>query len=93
MLVIQLYLTLCNPVDYTLPGFSVHEILQARTLEWVAFWFFRGSSHPRDQTWVFHIAGGFFTTEPPGLEDSYYISQSSVALLALVKEGPLFKTM
>ena len=43
------------------PGSSVHGILQARTLEWVAFPFSRGSSQPRDQTHVFHIAGRFFT--------------------------------
>ena len=36
VLVAQLYLTLCNPVDYSLPGYSVHGILQARILEWVA---------------------------------------------------------
>ena len=48
--------TLCNPMDYT-----VHGILQARTLEWVAFPFSRGSSKPRDRTQVSHIAGGFFT--------------------------------
>ena len=48
--------TLCNPMDYT-----VHGILQARILEWVAFPFSRGSSQPRDQTQVSHIAGGFFT--------------------------------
>ena len=39
----------------------VHGILQARILEWVAFPFSRGSSQPRDQTQVSHIAGGFFT--------------------------------
>ena len=54
--VAQHVLTLCNPVDYT-----VHGILQARILEWVAFSFSRGSSQPRDQTQVSHIAGGFFT--------------------------------
>ena len=48
--------TLCDPMDYT-----VHGILQARILEWVAFPFSRGSSWPRDRTQVFHIAGGFFT--------------------------------
>ena len=47
--------TLCNPMDYT-----VHEILQARILAWVAFPFSRGSSQPRDRTQVFHIAGGVF---------------------------------
>ena len=86
VLVTQLCPTLCDSMDCTLPGFSVHGILQSRMLEWVAIWFSRGSSHPRDQTWVFHIAAVFFTTEPPGLEDSYYISRSSVPLLALVKD-------
>ena len=49
--------TLCNPMDYT-----VHGILQARILEWVVAPFSRGSSQPRDQTQVFHIAGRFFTS-------------------------------
>jgi len=44
-------------MDYT-----VHGILQARILEWVAFPFSRRSSHPRDQTQVSHTAGRFFTT-------------------------------
>ena len=55
--VAQSYLTLCDPIDYT-----VHEILQARKLEWVAFPFSRGSAQPRDQTQVSHIAGRFFTS-------------------------------
>ena len=42
--------------------YAVHEILQARILEWVAFPVARGSSQPRDQTQVSHIAGGFFTS-------------------------------
>ena len=41
---------------------TVHGILQARILEWVAFPFSRRSSQPRDQTQVSHIAGGFFTS-------------------------------
>ena len=45
--VAQLHLTLCDPMDYT-----VHGILQARTPEWVAFLFSRGSSQPRDQIQV-----------------------------------------
>ena len=49
--------TLCDSMDYT-----VHGILQARILEWVAFLFFRGSSHPRDRTQASHIAGRFFTS-------------------------------
>ena len=48
-------------MDYCLPGFSVHGILQTRILEWVASPFSRGSSQPRDQTQVSHIAGRFLT--------------------------------
>ena len=53
--------TLCNSMDCSTPGSSVREIFQARVLEWVAISFFRGSSQPRDQTWVSYIAGRFFT--------------------------------
>ena len=53
--------TLCGPTDYSLPGSSVHRILQARILEWVAILFSRGSSRPRDWTQVSCIAGRFFT--------------------------------
>ena len=60
-LVAQLCLTLCNPMDCSLPGSSVHGIFQARVLEWVAISFSRGSSWPRDRTWVFHIIGRHFT--------------------------------
>ena len=49
--------TLCDHVDCSLLGSSVHGILQARILEWTAISFSRGSSQPRDQTWVSHIAG------------------------------------
>jgi len=52
-------------VDCSPPGSSVHGILQARILEWVAMPSSRGSSHPRDQTASLALAGGFFTTEPP----------------------------
>ena len=52
----QLCPTLCDPLDYT-----VHGILQARLMEWVAFPFSRGSSQPRDWTQVSRIAGRFFT--------------------------------
>ena len=41
---------LCDPMDCSLPGFSVRGIFQARILEWVAILFFRGSSQPRDRT-------------------------------------------
>ena len=53
--------TLCNPMDYcSPPGSSIHGILQARILEWVAIAFSRGSSWPRDRTQVSHIAGRHF---------------------------------
>ena len=53
--------TLCNPMDCNPPGSSVHGILQARILEWVAIPFSRGFSWPRDQTPVSSIAGRFVT--------------------------------
>ena len=52
---------LCNPMDRSLPGSSVHGIFQARVLEWGAISFSRRSSQPRDRTQVFHIAGWRFT--------------------------------
>ena len=61
----QSCLTLCDPVDCSLPGSSVHGIFQARILEWVAISYSRGSSQARDQTpvcYVSCIARGFFTT-------------------------------
>ena len=52
--------TLCDPVDCDLLGFSVHGILEARILEWIAISFPRGSSQPRDQTQVSRIGGRRF---------------------------------
>ena len=49
-------------MDCSPPGSSIHEILQARILEWVAVPFSKGSSQPRDWTQVSHIAGRFFTS-------------------------------
>ena len=60
-LVTQSCLTLCPPVDYSLPGSSVHGIFQARILVWIAIPFSRGSSQPRDHTRVSCVAGLFFT--------------------------------
>ena len=68
-LVVQLYTTLYDPMYCSPPGFSVHGILQARMLEWVAIPFSKGSSRSRDQTRVSCIAGRFVTTEPPGKRD------------------------
>ena len=55
--VTQSCLTLCNPIDST-----VHGILQARILEWVAIPRYKGSSQPRDGSQLSRIAGGFFTS-------------------------------
>ena len=48
--------TLCNPLDHSPPGSSVHGILQARILGWVAMPSSRGSSWPRDRTWVSYVS-------------------------------------
>jgi len=64
--------THCEPIDYT-----VHGILQARILEWVAFPFSRGSSQPRDQTQVSHIAGGFFTSWATREAQEYWVGSLS----------------
>ena len=60
-LVAQSCLTLCDPMDCSPPGSSVHGILQAWILGWVARPSSSGSSQPRDRTQVSRIAGGFFT--------------------------------
>ena len=62
--------TLCDPLDCSLPGSSVHGIFQARILEWLAISFSRGSSWPKDRSHVPCIAGRFFTAEPPGKPNS-----------------------
>ena len=59
-LVTQLCPALCNLMYYSPPDSTVHGILQARILEWVAISFSKGSS--KDGTCVSHIAGRFFTT-------------------------------
>ena len=63
-------LTLCNSMDCSLPGSSLHGIFKARILEWVAISYSRGSSQPSDRTRLLRVyptlAGGFFTIAPPG---------------------------
>ena len=60
VLVAQACPTLCNPMDYSPPGSSVHGILQARKLKWIAMPSSRGSSQPRDWTRVSCPARRFF---------------------------------
>ena len=59
-------LTLCYAMDCSPPGSSVHGILQARILEWVAISFSRGSSQPRDRTWISALQADALSSEPPG---------------------------
>ena len=55
----------CNPIDCSLPGFSVYGIFQARILDWVAISFSRRSSQPRDWTRVSRIVGRCFPVWDP----------------------------
>ena len=75
----------CNPMDCSLPGSSVHGILQAGILEWVAFPFSRGSSWPRDQTWISYISGRFFKVWA-----TWEAHSSPLALQANCSFGPSF---
>ena len=59
--VTQSCLTLCDPMDCSLPGSSIHVIFQASILEWVAISYSRRSSRPRDLTHVSRIVGRCFT--------------------------------
>ena len=66
VLVAQSHLTLCDPMDSSPLGFSVHGILQARILGWIAVPFSRGSSPPKDWTLISFIAGKIFTVWATG---------------------------
>ena len=82
----QLCLTLCDPMNCSLPGFSFHGIFQGRILEWAAISSSRGSSRPRDQihvSCVSCVAGGFFTTEPPGKPLNYRVCLCLTLFLCL----------
>ena len=86
VLAVQLCPTLWDPMDCNLPASSVHGILQARILEWVAIPFFRGSSRPRDQTWVSCTAGRSYTAnfllKPfPGFSFPRRVNQSLLCVL------------
>ena len=70
--------TLCDSTDCSLPGYFVPGVFQARILEWVAISFSRGSSWPRDRTWVFHTAGRFFTIWAIREAIVYYVCISGI---------------
>ena len=79
-LLAQLCPTLCDPMNCSPPGSSVHGILQARILEWVAMPSSRGSSQPRDQTQVSCTGGRFFTIWATREAHHLHSSQTSVCL-------------
>ena len=81
MLVTQSCSTLCDSMDCTWPGSSVHWILQAGILEWVTIPFSRGSSRPRDWTWVSALQADPLLSEPPGKP----ISRTGVHIYLLLK--------
>ena len=66
VLVAQSCPTLCDPMDCSPPSFSVHGILQARILEWIAILFARGASQPRDRTLVSCLTGRFLPFQQQG---------------------------
>ena len=70
--------TLCDFMDCSLSGSSLHGILQARVLEWVAISFSRGSSRPRDRTWVSCIPGRCFK-----FKNNLKLSSSSSSLITI----------
>ena len=65
LLVTQSCPALCNPLDYSLPGFSNHGIFQTRILEWIAISFSRGSCRPRD--WTQGFLGAWQVKNPPAV--------------------------
>ena len=82
--------TLCNPMDCSSPGSSIHVILQAGILKWVAISPSRGSSRPRDRTQVSRIAGRrFLTSEPPGkpLHPTQAFTNPRVLLILIPLKG------
>ena len=84
--VVQLCPTLCDPVDCSLSGFSVHGILQARILEWVTISFSRGSSDPGIEPGSPSFQADALTSEPPGRRPKSSLLVSFV-FIALVYEG------
>ena len=87
--------TLCNPMDCSLLGSSIHGIFQARVLEWVAISFSRRSSWPRDRTRVSRIVGRHKPSEPPGKEGASSLSLHTQSLrkdyLSTQWEGAVYK--
>ena len=78
---LQLCLTLCDPMNYSSPGSSVQGILQAKILEWVIIPFSRRSPPPRDQTQISYVSCmGSLPLAPPGKPIHPYIYHLSLLL-------------
>ena len=73
--------TLFDPVDWSLSGSSVHGILQASILEWVAISFSRGSSQPRDRTWVSRLAGSLYCLSHQGSQQARASSNNHTKII------------
>ena len=73
--VTQSCLTLCDPMDSSLPGSSIHGIFQARVLEWVVISFSKRSSQPRDQTQSPTLQADALPSEPPGRRQKKSLNQ------------------
>ena len=76
----QSCLTLCNPKNCSLPGSSVHGIFQARILEWVAISFSRGSSWPKNRTWLSSLQADSLLSESLGNQMKVKVAQSYLTL-------------
>ena len=76
--VAQLCPTLCDPVDGSLPGSSVHGIFKVRVPEWVTISFSKGSSQPRDRTQVSQLEAGTLT-EPPGKSSLVHMTAQTLS--------------
>ena len=87
VLVAQSYPTLCDLMDYS----SVHGILQARVLEWVAIPFSTGSSWRRDQTQVSCIAGRFFTACTTREDHRRFFKKEKINLLKVIRTFPIWR--
>ena len=68
--------TLCDPMDWSPPGSSVHGVLQASILEWAVSSFSRGAFRARNWTWISHIVGKLFTIWATREAPFIYISTS-----------------
>ena len=89
--VLQSCPTLCSLMDYSLPGSSVHWILQTRRVEWVVIPISRGSSLPRDPTWVSCIAGRFLAVwANRGTQGHNISSKISHPIIQYWKPEPIF---